>query len=97
MNTYVILRRSGWSATHEMEKAAGICARVNTRDMPDRVRWLRSYVIREADGRFGTACVYQAVDVETVREHARRAGLPCDAILPVLDTIVMHDEPLPAA
>ena len=97
MNTYVILRRAGWSATDDLERAAGICARVNTHDMPGRIRWIRSYIVREAGGRLGTACVFQAADEQTVREHARRAGLPCDAVLPVVETVVINEDPLPAA
>jgi hypothetical protein len=56
--------------------------------MPDRVRWIRSYVTQEQDGSIGTVCVYQGTDAEAVREHARRAGLPANEILPVGDTIV---------
>lgn len=97
MNTYVILRRSGWTGADDLEKSAGICARVNARDLPGRVRWLRTYVVREADGRLGTACVYEAANAATVREHARLAGLPCDTVLPVLETIVMNDDLPPAA
>jgi hypothetical protein len=93
MHTYVILRRSGWSAADDLERAAGICARVNTQEMPDRVRWIRSYVLRESDGRLGTACIFQARDEQTLREHARRAGMPCDAVLPVSGTIVINDDP----
>lgn len=97
MRTYIILRRSGWSSCDDLEKAAGICARVNAQLMPGRVRWIRSYVLRERGGRLGTACVYEAVSAAALREHARRAGFPCDAILPVRDTIIMNDDPLPSA
>jgi len=95
MNTYVILRRSGWTSAAELEKAAGVSSRVGTQDMPDRVRWIRSYVIRETDGTLGTVCIYQGTDPESVREHAHRAGLPCDVIFPVVDTVVIQDDPVP--
>lgn len=97
MNTYVILRRRGWTTAQDLEKAAGVSSRVGTQEMPDRVLWLRSYVTRETDGSLGTVCVYQATDDASAREHARRAGLPCDEIFPVVDTVVIHDDPLPAA
>lgn len=96
MKTFVILRRSGWANQPELEKAASRSARVGTQDMPDRVRWLRSYVTEEAAGRVGTVCIYQAVDAEAIREHARRAALPCDQIIPVSDVVVIHDD-APAA
>lgn len=97
MNTYVILRRHGWAGPSELEKAAGVSSRVGTQEMPDRVRWIRSYVTREADGRLGTVCIYQGLDADSVREHARRAGLPCDLIFPVADTVIINDDPAKAA
>lgn len=97
MNTYVILRRSGWASRTELEKAAGRSARVGQAEMPDRVRWIRSYVTEEPTGRIGTVCVYQATDPEAIREHARRAELPCDSVIPVADTAIINDDPLVAA
>jgi hypothetical protein len=97
MNTYVILRRNGWKTPADLEKAAGRSSRVGTQEMPDRVRWIRSYVTQEDDGNLGTVCVYQAISPEAVAEHARRAGLPCDAVIPVARTVVVNDDPAPAA
>jgi hypothetical protein len=97
MNTYVILRRSGWASRTELEKAAGRSARVGQAEMPDRVRWIRSYVTEEPAGRIGTVCVYQATDPDAIREHARRAELPCDSVIPVADTVIINDDPLVAA
>ena len=73
MNTYVIVRRSGWSSREELEKAAARSERVGQTEMPDRVKWIRSYVTEEPGNRLGTVCVYQATDTEAIREHARRA------------------------
>lgn len=61
--------------------------------MPDRVRWIRSYVVEEPDGRVGTVCIYQASDVASIREHARRAAIAADEIVPVLDTVVVRQDP----
>jgi len=97
MSTYVILRRAAWSTAEELEKAAGISSRVGLVDLPGRVRWIRSYVIRELGGRLGMICIFQSTDVEALREHARRSGLPADEIIPVGETIVLHDDPVPAA
>jgi len=65
--------------------------------MPDRVRWIRSYVVKEPDGRFGSVCIYQAKDLDSIREHARRVGMPADEIFPVVDTIVVRDDPAKAS
>lgn len=96
MNTYVILRRNGWDTATSLEKAAGRSSRVVTQDMPDRVRWIRSYVTHEPNGMLGTVCIYQGQSAEAVMEHARRAGLPCTEVIPVGQTIVINDDPVAA-
>jgi hypothetical protein len=93
MNTYVILRRHGWNSPAELDSAAQVSGRVGTEEMSDRIRWLHSHILKEEDGTLGTVCVYQATDEEAVREHARRASLPCDEILPVVNTVVVNAEP----
>src|SRR5262249_1554949 len=40
----------------------------------DRVRWIRSYVVKGPDGRFGSVCIYEACDPESFRAHARLAS-----------------------
>jgi hypothetical protein len=97
MKNYVILRRSGWTSREELEKAAERSARVGQIEMPERVRWIRSYITHEAENRLGTVCVYQAIDQESLREHARRAGLPCDLIVPVVHAVIINEDPLIAA
>lgn len=47
--------------------------------MPDVV-WIRSYY-SAAEGKI--YCEYEAPNMEAIREHARRAGLPVDRILEV--------------
>jgi hypothetical protein len=64
--------------------------------MPDDIRWIRSYVLDEGDGRLGTVCIYQASSPEAIREHASRAGLAADEIVPVADTVVVRPDPEPA-
>ena len=57
-------------------KAVGAkSAKVGNEEMPDRVRWIRSYVVKEADGRLGSFCIYEARDPESIREHARSGRL----------------------
>lgn len=92
MKSYVILRRSGWSNRDELEKAASRSTRVGQLEMSDQVRWMRSYVTQEPGGRIGTVCIYQAVSADALREHARRAELPCDSIAPVTDLVLINDD-----
>jgi len=98
MNTYVILRRSGWTSAKDLEKAAARSSQVGLQEMPERVRWLRSYVTKEAGDRVGTVCIYQATDPDSVREHARRADLPCDEVIPVGHLVFVNpDAPIALA
>jgi hypothetical protein len=97
MNLYVIRRRQAWKTPAELEKAASISARVGNEEMPDRIRWIRSYVVHETDGQLGTVCIYQAADENAIREHARRVGMPADEITPVGQTVIVRDDPTSAA
>lgn len=93
MQTYAILRRSGWSTPGELQEAAERSARVGNEEMPDQVRWIRTYALGERDGRVGTVCIYQADDEQAIREHASRAFLPVDEIVPIADTVVVREDP----
>lgn len=95
MDTYVILRRSGWSSPEELQQAAERSTAEGEK-MPDDVRWIRSYVLEEGDGSVGTVCVYQASSPEAIRRHAAAADLPVDEIVKVADTVVVRDDPAPA-
>ena len=92
MKTYVITRANGWGSKHELETAAGVSTRVGN-EMPDKVRWIRSYVTRHEGGRIGTVCIYQGASPEAVREHARRVGMPADNITEIADTVIVRPDP----
>lgn len=96
MKTFVILRRSAWGSPPELQAAAALSTKVGNEDMPDKVKWIRSYVLAEPDGRLGTVCIYQAVDEAAIREHARCAKLAVDEIIPVADTVVVRPDPAKA-
>ena len=96
MQTYVILRRSGWRTADELAEAAARST-AESEKMPDDIRWLRSYVLAEQDGSVGTVCIYQASSPEAIREHAGRADLPVDEIIPVADTVLVRPDPEPVA
>jgi Nickel responsive protein SCO4226-like len=94
MQTFFIRRKSNWKDTSELSATAGVSARVGNEKMPDEVRWIRSYVVRENDGRLGTVCIYQGRDEAAIREHARRAGMSADEVFPIEDTVVVRDDPV---
>ena len=95
MDTYVILRRSGWKDGAELGEAAGRSTAVGE-EMPDDVAWIRSYVLEERNGRVGTVCIYQASSPEAIRRHAGDAVLPVDEIVKVVDTVLVRPDPVPA-
>jgi hypothetical protein len=95
MDTYVILRRSGWRTPQELQEAAARSAQVGDEEMSDDIRWIRSYVLEEGEG-VGTVCIYQATSPEAIREHAARAMLPVDEIIKVMDTVIVRPDPQPA-
>ena len=96
MKLYAILRRSGWRSGEELEQAAARSTEVGNEQMPDEVRWIRSYVLEEGDGSLGTVCIYEAASPEALRKHASLAELPLDEIIPVADTVVVRPDPEPA-
>jgi Protein of unknown function (DUF4242) len=93
MNTYVILRRGGWRSPEDLQKAAERSTRVGDEEMSADIRWIRSYVLEEDGGSVGTVCIYQASSPEAIREHASRADLPVDEIIPVADTVLVRPDP----
>jgi hypothetical protein len=92
METYVILRRGGWRTADDLREAA-VRSIVEGERMSDDVRWIRSYVTAETDGRVGTVCVYQATSPEAIRRHASAAELPLDEIVKVGDTVIVRPDP----
>ncbi|MGC2111114.1 MAG: DUF4242 domain-containing protein [Candidatus Korobacteraceae bacterium] len=48
------------------------------KDIGPQIQWLHSYVTEDK-----VYCIYLAPDEETIREHARRAGIPADRVAAV--------------
>ena len=92
MNLYAILRRDGFADGPTLEEAAGRSTAVGN-EMPDDIRWIRSYVLGENSGAVGTICIYEASSEEAVRDHAARADLPVSEVIPVVDTVVVRPDP----
>ena len=97
MNLYAIIRREGWATPGDLQEAAARSTTVGDEEMPQDIRWIRSYVLDEGAAGLGTVCIYEASSPEAIREHADRAGLPVDEIIPVADTVFVRPDPQPAA
>lgn len=92
MNLYAILRRGGFADGATLEAAAARSTKVGN-EMPDDIRWIRSYVLGEKGGTLGTVCIYQASSEDAIRKHAASADLPVDEIVPIADTVVVRPDP----
>ena len=97
MNLYVIRRPSGWGTPEELQATAARSKQVGDEEMPSDIRWIRSYVVKEADGTLGTFCVYEASSPEKIREHAERAGMPATEIVEVAETVLVRPDPVAVA
>ncbi len=97
MQTYAILRRSGWRSPEDLQQAAERSSKVGNEEMADDIRWIRSYVLEEGGGSVGTVCIYEASSPEAINDHASRADLPVDEIIPIADTVIVRPDPQGAA
>jgi hypothetical protein len=96
MDTYVIMRRSGWQSPEDLQRAAERSTAEGDK-MPGDIRWIRSYVLEEDGGAVGTVCIYQASSEDAIRRHAEAAELPVDEVIRIADTVLVRDDPAPAA
>jgi hypothetical protein len=94
MQTYVIRRRNGWKTAEELEKSGEISGKIGREEMSDKVNWIRTYVVKEEDGTLGTVCIYEGINPDALREHAKRVGMPADEITEVMDTVVVNADPV---
>lgn len=92
MNLYAILRRNGFADGATLEAAAARSTKVGD-DMPDDIRWIRSYVLDEEGGTLGTVCIYEASSAEAVAKHAATADLPVTEVVPIADVVVVRPDP----
>ena len=96
MTLYLVPRTRAWLTEEELAAATDCLPAVNEALSAD-VRWIRSYVVQEDDGTFSGYCVYEATSPDALRRHADAAGLPTDAIKPVVATMIAAPDPEPAA
>jgi hypothetical protein len=95
MDLYIIRRRSNWTDAAALEVSAAKSTAEGEK-MSDEVRWIRSYVVEETDGKLGTVCVYQGVSPEAIRRHAENSGMSADEITKVADTVIVREDPVAA-
>lgn len=93
MQLYVIRRPSAWASLADLEIAGAKSARIGDEEFSDSIRWIRSYVVREPDGRIGTFCIYEAKDGEAIRAHAARVGMPGEEFYEVATTAIIRPDP----
>ena len=93
MQLYAILRRNGWRSGADLEVAGARSKQVADDEMPDDIRWIRSYVLDEGGGSVGTVCIYEASSPEAIRKPAGLADLPYDEIIPIADTVIIRPDP----
>jgi len=93
MKLYAITRRGGWATPGDLQIAAARSKAVGEKEMAKDIRWIRSYVLNEKDGRVGTICIYEATSVEAIQKHAKCAALPVDEIVPISDTVIVCPDP----
>jgi hypothetical protein len=96
VNLYVIARRNGWATADDLKDAAARSAAEGDKE-GSGVRWIRSYVVQETSGELGTICIYEAEDPEALRRHAGAVPMPADEIMPVVDTVLVRPDPVPAS
>jgi hypothetical protein len=92
MDLYAIRRPDAWKTIEQVQTIGAKSMKVGN-EMSDRVRWIRSYVVQEPGGLFGSICIYEAKDTASIREHAKQVGMPGDEIYPVVDTILVREDP----
>ena len=93
MDLYVIRRRSNWDGPADLEATAAKSSAEGEK-MSDEVRWIRSYVVEEDDGKLGTVCIYEGVSADALARHADNTGMSADEITRVADTVVVRDDPV---
>lgn len=83
MSIFLVRRRGIARSARELDAAFVRLRRFEDRPAASAARWLHSYALREDDGSFGLACIFDAVGVRDLRIHARSTALRADEITPV--------------
>lgn len=81
MQSYVIERNFGPVTPEQVAETGATCKRVAREQFPDSIVWKHSHATESEQG-LTTHCLYEATDEDTIRAHAKAAGIPCDTITP---------------
>ncbi len=92
METFVIRRRGFAASAADLDTAMSHLRALEERPHALNARWIRSYALREDDGRFGLVCVFQADNTDTLRAHADLVGKPVEEIVPVAATVLVRPD-----
>jgi hypothetical protein len=87
MQTHIVHRPGIAAGAAELDAALTRLRSFEEQAVTLPARWLHSYALREADGRFGLLCVFEADGAPALERHAARTGLPAAEILPVATTL----------
>jgi hypothetical protein len=90
MQTYFVRRTCIATGARELDAALTRLRSFEERPSGLAARWLHSYALREADGRFGLACLFEAEAVPALLRHAESIRLPASEVLPVTGTQVVR-------
>jgi hypothetical protein len=63
------------SLTEEQIREVSLRSLQTLKDMGPQIQWLHSYVTEDK-----VYCVYLAPDEHSIREHARKVGIPADRV-----------------
>jgi len=77
MPQFVIERemKGAGSLSEEQIREVSLRSLETLKEMGPQIQWLHSYVTEDK-----VYCVYLAPDENSIREHARRAGIPADRV-----------------
>ena len=94
MTLFAIRRNKAWHSAAEVEEVAARSKQVADDHFATEVRWIRSYVIAEDDGSFGSICIYEATGYDAIKRHAAEADIPAHDVWPIGDTVVIRPDPV---
>lgn len=89
MPQFLIERHFGQMTPEQVGAAGSESKRQAAENFPD-ITWEHSHVLATGDG-LVTYCVYSAPDADYVRKHAAAAGLPCDRVEEIAQTVGPDD------
>lgn len=85
MPRFLIERNFGHVTPEQLDEGGSTSKRVAAEKFPEIV-WEHSHAINTPEG-LRTMCVYAAPDEQYVRDHAAAAGLPCDNVQVIAETV----------